>query len=164
MQYLGRLICLILLLVPITSRAADNGICGFPVMGSVAIESRVAQVAHFEVTLSQTPERHSQGLMHCPELAPGRGMLFIYPDAQRRSFWMKNTTIELAIVYITDGWRIAAIERGDPGNTASILSPEGIQFVLEINYAEAAPLALGDGVHLQLTDPSSAPALEGQSP
>jgi uncharacterized membrane protein (UPF0127 family) len=164
LRYLGRLICLIILLAAAPSQATNATICGFPVMGSLAIMRHGALVTQFEVTLSQTPAQHRQGLMHCPALTPGSGMLFTYPDAQRRSFWMKNTRIELAIVYITADCRIAAIERGEPATTTSIPSPEGVQFVLEINYAEASPLALGDEVRLRSTAPLRPPGLDCRTP
>jgi len=153
-----------MLLAAPPSQATEATICGFPVMGSLAIMRHSELVTHFEVTLSQTPAQHRQGLMHCPTLDPGSGMLFIFPDAQRRSFWMKNTRIELAIVYITADCRIAAIERGEPASTASIPSPEDIQFVLEINYAEATPLALGDAVRLQSAAPLRLPVPDCQNP
>jgi len=33
------------------------------------------------------------------ELPRNRGMLFVFPDERRRSFWMKNTRIPLDIIY-----------------------------------------------------------------
>ena len=164
MRKLGRLLWLVLLLITAAAGIAETDICGFPVMGRVTIARTDRVLAHFDVTLAQTRERRRQGLMECSALAPGSGMLFIYPDARRRSFWMKNTPIELAIVYITERFFIAAIERGEPENTASILSPEGIQFVLEINFVEAAALAVGDRVNIQLTHPIGAPQAENDEP
>jgi uncharacterized membrane protein (UPF0127 family) len=79
-------------------------------------------------------------------------MLFIYPDAKPRSFWMKNTYIELAIIFISADGRIAAIKRGEPGSLDHIKSPHNIQTVLEINYRESRDLKAGDHVNLRLNN------------
>ena len=51
------------------------------------------------VEIADTPEKLSQGLMHRRTLAAGTGMLFIFPNEEIRSFWMKNTFIPLSIGY-----------------------------------------------------------------
>lgn len=52
-----------------------------------------------EIEIADTPERAERGLMYRTVLAEGKGMLFVFPDEQVRSFWMKNTFIPLAIGY-----------------------------------------------------------------
>jgi uncharacterized membrane protein (UPF0127 family) len=51
------------------------------------------------VEIADSPEKASQGLMRRKELKEGNGMLFIFPDEEIRSFWMKNTYIPLSIGY-----------------------------------------------------------------
>ncbi len=51
------------------------------------------------VEIAENPEQHAQGLMHRPSLGKNEGMLFIFPDEDYRSFWMKNTIIDLDIGY-----------------------------------------------------------------
>jgi uncharacterized membrane protein (UPF0127 family) len=89
------------------------------------------------------------GLMYCSLLSKGIGMLFIYPDARRRVFWMKNTYIELVIIFIFANGRIAAIERGEPGSLDHIQSPDDIKAVMEIIYCESHGLKSGDHVILR---------------
>jgi len=129
--------------------AAD--ICGYPQKGTLVVDREGQAVAAFRVGLAEKPHQHRRGLMDCPDLAPGSGLLFIYPDARRHVFWMKNTPLELAIVFISAGGRIAAIERGQPFSTDRIRSPDGIQYVLEINAAEGAAIQIGDRISLRLT-------------
>ena len=104
----------------------------------------------FSVVLADAPESRRKGLMHCPALAPGTGMLFVYPDAGKRVFWMKNTVIALAIIFISADDRIAAIAHGNPGSLVHIQSPENIHFVLEVNSLEGMRLAVGDRVRVRL--------------
>ena len=82
--------------------------------------------------------------MHCPILEPGTGMLFVYDDVHPRVFWMKDTPLELAIIFVAADGRITAIERGRPGSLVRIPSPGPVQFVLEINHREARGLQVGD--------------------
>ncbi len=51
------------------------------------------------VEVAETPQQQERGLMFRESLAPNSGMLFIFPDEDYRSFWMKNTYIDLSIGY-----------------------------------------------------------------
>ena len=93
--------------------------------------------------------------MHCPALGPGTGMLFVYADARPRVFWMKDTPLDLGIVFIDAQSRIAAIARGWPQSLTRIRSPGPARFVLEINYDEALALRVGDLVDHTATGPET---------
>jgi hypothetical protein len=123
---------------------ADTDICGFPVDGHVRIQREGETQAVFAVSLAETTPRHRRGLMHCPLLPAGHGMLFIYNAARPRVFWMKDTYLELAIIFIADDGRIAAIEKGVPRSLTRIPSPGPVRLVLEINHTEAQGLRHGD--------------------
>src|SRR5688572_21060190 len=49
------------------------------------------------VELAESERQHARGLMYRQKLGEGEGMLFIFPDLGIRSFWMKNTFVDLAI-------------------------------------------------------------------
>jgi uncharacterized protein len=51
------------------------------------------------VEIAETSEQQQQGLMYRTTLKKNEGMLFVFPDETYRSFWMKNTYIDLAIGY-----------------------------------------------------------------
>ena len=131
------------------SAAAD--ICGYPEKGTLVVTRDELAVGTFRVGLAETRDQHRKGLMGCRDLAPGSGLLFIYPDARQRTFWMKDTPLPLAIVFISAAGRIAAIEAGQPFSTHRIRSPDEIQYVLEIHPAEADAFRVGDRIALQLT-------------
>ena len=82
--------------------------------------------------------------MHCPQLPAGHGMLFIYDTTRPRVFWMKDTPLALAIIYIAEDGRITAIEKGSPQSLNRIPSPGPVRYVLEINQTEARGLRQGD--------------------
>ena len=130
--------------------AATAEICGYPTKGTLAISRGKATVTTFQVGLAESREAYRKGLMGCHRLPAGSGLLFIYPEAARRVFWMKNTPLALAIIFVSQQGVIQAIEKGVPNSKRRIRSPDNIQYVLEINHAEAEPLAIGDRLTLQL--------------
>jgi uncharacterized membrane protein (UPF0127 family) len=130
---------------------AHAEICGYPEKGTLVVYREDHVVSKFHVALAETHEQYRKGLMGCPLITPGTGLLFIYPGADQHVFWMKNTPLELAIIFASPGGQIMAIEAGHANSTRRIRSPGNIQYVLEINYAEADQLRIGDRFSLRLT-------------
>lgn len=122
----------------------DSGICGYPTSGRVRISRADQTMAEFTVAAAESVAQRSRGLMNCPLLRPGTGLLFVYDEARPRAFWMKDTPLELGIIFIAADGKIAAIARGAPGSLTRIVSPGPVQYVLEINYQEVKGLRVGD--------------------
>lgn len=139
-------------------------ICGYPAGDTLAVSRAGQTVATFRVALAQSRDQYRKGLMGCSHLARGTGLFFVYPDADRRVFWMKDTPLELAIIFISPGRYLMAIERGRPDSTRRIRSPDNIQFVLEINYDEAGRLHVGDRIILPSFSEDTAPSPLGAAP
>jgi uncharacterized protein len=94
---------------------------------------------HFDVWVADTPERQTQGLMYVRDLPAGRGMLFLQPQVKRAAFWMKNTYIELDLLFVGADHRIVKIAaRAPPLSLATIHSDAPVVAVLEIKGGEAA--------------------------
>lgn len=51
------------------------------------------------VEIAKTHEQHERGLMYRKNLPENVGMLFVFDDEETRSFWMKNTYVDLSIGY-----------------------------------------------------------------
>lgn len=132
------------------AKGAAGDICGYPAKGTLAVDRDGQVVATFRVGLAEKSSQHRKGLMGCRDLGAGSGLLFIYPDARRRIFWMKDTPLPLAIVFISSGGRVAAIEKGRPFSTDRIRSPDNIQYVLEINATEFDAIQIEDHITLRL--------------
>jgi uncharacterized membrane protein (UPF0127 family) len=77
-------------------------------------------VAAVRVEVAATPETRERGLMYRESLVEDEGMLFIYPDAAPRWFWMKNTKIPLSIAYADRAGRIVRILDMEPGIGKSV--------------------------------------------
>ncbi|MFA6029311.1 MAG: DUF192 domain-containing protein [Elusimicrobiota bacterium] len=61
-----------------------------------------------------TPEARETGLMFREKLAPDYGMLFVFPKAERLEFWMKNTYVDLDMVWLDAARRVAVVHRDVP--------------------------------------------------
>lgn len=108
----------------------------------------------FTVELADTADKQALGLMFRDQLEDGHGMLFRFPAAGMRSFWMKNTRIPLDILYFDAQLRLVSVaENAQPCRSArcpSYPSAAPAQYVLELNAGKAAELGLAPGDTLQL--------------
>jgi len=107
---------------------------------------------HFDVWVADTPARGEQGLMYVRDLPPERGMIFPFAPPHVVSFWMKNTYIELDMLFIDqDGRVVKIIERAAPLKLDLLSSDVPVGAVLELRGGEAGLLGLkvGDRVSWQ---------------
>ncbi|HEX5008876.1 MAG TPA: DUF192 domain-containing protein [Planctomycetota bacterium] len=101
----------------------------------------VLQVAgrpvHVELALDDAAREH--GLMHRTALADDAGMLFIFPDEQVRTFWMKNTLIPLDITFLTTNGTLINVGHGTPGvEVPGVWSDAPARMVLELRAGWSA--------------------------
>ena len=66
------------------------------------------------VEVSKSPKDLAQGLMERSSLTEQEGMLFIYDEDTKPSFWMKNMLIPLDIIFIGSDGEIRHIEKEVP--------------------------------------------------
>ena len=62
-----------------------------------------------KVELARTPAERERGLMNRRSLAAKAGMVFLYPEAHRGGYWMKDTLIPLDIAFYDARGRILRI-------------------------------------------------------
>jgi len=108
----------------------------------------------FMTEIADTPEKHSRGLMFRRKIRDDYGMLFIFPDEDIRSFWMKNTLIALDIIYLNRERQIVDMYLAVPPCCAdpcpSYTAKFPAQYVLEIKggMAKKLKLEIGDKIFL----------------
>jgi uncharacterized membrane protein (UPF0127 family) len=66
------------------------------------------------VELAKSPQQQARGLMFRKGLAQDTGMLFIYDQEQRLSFWMKNTFIPLSIGFFDKNQALVDVQEMQP--------------------------------------------------
>jgi uncharacterized protein len=100
----------------------------------------------FQVWVADTPERAEQGLMFVSDLPETMGMVFPIEQPRVENMWMKNTYIELDMLFIgKDGRVTKIIERAAPMSLKTLSSDAPVAAVLELKGGEAAKLGLRTG-------------------
>lgn len=133
--------------------------------GTPASEARRAEVLlpsrHLVVAeIADTPERVARGFMHRPKVRDGEGMIFVFPQADLHSFWMKNTLVPLDIIWMDDDATVIHIEasvppcRDDP--CPGYGPPRIARYVLEVRAGTAAREGLKLGDRLRISFPQQA--------
>ena len=114
---------------------------------------------HFDVWVADTPERSEQGLMFVRDLPADRGMVFTFAPARVVSFWMKNTYIELDMLFIDpDGRVVKIIQRAPPLRLDPLSSDVPVGAVLELRGGEAGLLGVRVGDQVSWRRAGKAPA------
>ncbi len=87
-----------------------------------------------DIEIADDEYKTQTGLMYRESMEENQAMLFIFPDAQVRSFYMKNTAIALDIIYIDENKKIVSFQKNTkPYDATSLPSGVPTQYVLEIN-------------------------------
>ncbi|MDV6237476.1 DUF192 domain-containing protein [Leptospira ellisii] len=105
------------------------------------------------VEVVNTPADRAKGLMYRKHLAENEGMLFVFPEPDYLSFWMKNTWIPLSIAYFNADRRITDLHDMKPNQTSELYhSSEKALYALETNQGWFAKRNIGKYGVLKLPD------------
>jgi uncharacterized protein len=96
----------------------------------------------------RTPEKLSLGLGYRDRLPEGRGMLFFLPRREIQTFCMRGMQIPLDIIWITQGQVVGLEAQVAPTYDGSLLSPEPVEFVLEVPGGFAAKNGIRPGTRV----------------
>jgi len=108
--------------------------------------------------VAQTDEDRRVGLSKHNSLPDRGGMLFVFENNATPSFWMKDMSFPIDIIWINDGEVVqidsdVAPEPGTPSNQLTLYVPnQPIDYVLEVNsgLANALGISRGDSVNFDL--------------
>lgn len=100
-----------------------------------AAETIILHIGNIEIQaeVARTPQSRSQGLMQRTQLCADCGMLFVFPQANRHAFWMKNTPLPLSIAFIAADGTILNIEEMQPNTTDNHTAQGDALYALEMN-------------------------------
>ncbi len=118
------------------------------------------ELATVQLETAYTPEERAEGLMFREELGEDEGMIFVYDEAEERSFWMKNTLIPLDMIFVDSERTVDSIKKADPEpdvpdeELESYESDGPAQFVIEVNqnYSDEHGITEGTDVDLEIAD------------
>jgi uncharacterized protein len=144
------LLCLRLSVLVLLSAPTPTGVKVVRIMRGTPEQ----EIARFTAEVADEPEKWRHGLMERPSLAPDAGMLFLFPEAAPRAFWMMNCLIHLDILFADANGRILNIHANVPPCAAPRRCPTypsvaPAQYVLEIAGGRAQALGVRVGDRLQ---------------
>jgi uncharacterized protein len=86
------------------------------------------------VEVASTGPQREVGLMYRKHLDDNAGMIFVFPDAAPRNFWMHNTPIPLDMIFADANGVITGIVATAEPFSDKLLGVEGnSEYVLEVN-------------------------------
>ncbi len=92
------------------------------------------QKIRFNVEVADTDLKRKIGLQCKAKMKSNEGMLFIWKKEDFRSFWMKNTSIPLDIIFLNKNLEIVDIfYNAKPFSLKSISSDKKAKYILELN-------------------------------
>ena len=106
-------------------------------------------IRKIEVEIADNDREREIGLMYRKSMDDTRGMLFIFPNQELQSFWMKNTIIPLDIMYVNSDKEIVKIYRNTtPFSEKSLPSERPAMYVVEVagGFSERHGITEGDFV------------------
>lgn len=109
------------------------------------------------VEIADDDDRRAYGLMNRDHLPKDQGMLFVFDEAERRSFWMKNTRIPLSIAYFDKGCVLREIIDMRPDPITAIQNKTypnhtEAQYALEMNIGWFERNKIRPGVSFRFAD------------
>lgn len=100
--------------------------------------------------IADTPALRAQGLMGRSALCPDCGMLFVFPNADRHAFWMKNTPLPLDIAFIDAHGQIVDIQSMQPYSLAPHAPAKAVRYALETHQGWFDARKIRPGMRIEL--------------
>jgi hypothetical protein len=106
----------------------------------------------FELELAVTDAQRTRGLKGRPSIDSNGGMLFVFPEADVRRFWMRDCLVPLDILFIDSDGKIDSIHTlppappGTPRDAVAVANSVGaVPYVIELRSGRADELGLSRG-------------------
>jgi uncharacterized membrane protein (UPF0127 family) len=108
--------------------------------------------------VADTSYERSLGLQGREDLPIGKGMLFVYDDADERSFLMHNMHFPLDIIFIAENRTVLNVEEAEPEepdtpneDLVRYRSDGKAKWVVEINQGLSEKYGIGPGTQVSIT-------------
>ena len=114
-----------------------------------------------QVEVADTNEKRARGLMYRQSLPKDQGMLFVFPNTQPLSFWMKNTYIPLSIGFFNSERQLLEVQEMQPESillkepTKTYKSRLPARYALEMNKGWFSRNKIKPGVKFKYVEETS---------
>ena len=106
-----------------------------PKYKEVEIEGKI-----YQLEVVDTPAERAKGLMGRKNLGENEGMLFVFQEEKKHTFWMYKTLIPLTMIWLDKEWNVVHIEENvppckeeNPLRCPSYAPPYPAKYVIEIS-------------------------------
>jgi uncharacterized membrane protein (UPF0127 family) len=103
--------------------APPEPLSAFP-QSLLAVKTQSGKVVNFKIWEADTPRREEQGMMFVREMDIHTGMLFMFPENQPVSMWMKNTYVSLDLLFLDAQGKINYIAASATPQSEAIIGPK----------------------------------------
>ena len=135
---------------------APMDLASFPRTELTITQVKPAAVHSFRVWIADTEPRARQGLMFVNDLPESEGMVFPLEPPRVEEMWMKNTYIELDMLFLDASGRVVKIiERAHPLSLETLSSGAPVSGVLELRGGLSAKLGLHTGDKVSWKKPAA---------
>ena len=107
-----------------------------------------------EVEVADTPAARTRGMMWRTSVPTGTGMLFIFPQEEEHTFWMRNTLVPLDMLFLDHTGRVVGIvAQAEPQTLDQRTVVKPSLYVLEVAGGWAEKAGAVPGARVELTGP-----------
>ena len=113
------------------------------------VDSVENPIVKIDIEIADNDYERQLGLMNRQSMEEMQGMLFIFPQQQYQSFWMRNTLFSLDMLFVNSNKEIVTIHKNTtPLSEQSYPSSAPAIYVLEVNagFCERHNIKLGDKI------------------
>ncbi len=111
---------------------------------TLTITNDAGRQIELNVEIADNPSSRAKGLMFRREMPEMSGMIFIFSDVLRPSFWMKNTLIPLDILFLDENGVVVDMHKmAKPMDLTLITPSQPVKAVLEINGGMSEKWGIG---------------------
>jgi uncharacterized membrane protein (UPF0127 family) len=106
----------------------------------------------FMLMVANDEAKRAKGLMFRRSLKKNQGMIFVFPYAAERGFWMKDTYIPLDIIYLDAEARVLNIEQMAARDRRSKYSAGAAKYAIELPLNTATRVKVTAGQTLEIPE------------
>lgn len=106
----------------------------------------------FTLEIANDNNEREIGLMKRDSIPADYGMIFVFPDETPRTFWMKNTRIDLDILYVRSDGVIDSIATMRAYDLTGVPSKGPAKYAIELNSGMANKIGVKPGDHLDIPE------------
>ena len=118
------------------------------VLEFVAADGQV--IRQIAIEIAETDSARARGMMDRRSLTTRQGMLFTFPNAESRSFWMANTPVPLDIIFVGPDSQVVNIaKRTTPLSRERVESTGPAQYVVEVRAGFSDRFGLTDSTRVR---------------